>query len=186
MSGVQAVSLEKGAKVDLTKTNPGLKKLNLGLGWDVSQAGKSFDLDAFALLLKGGKFTNSKDLIFFGNLTGEGIKHAGDNLTGEGDGDDETVMLDLTKLTAEEVIIGANIYQAQQKGQNFGQVKKAFIRAYDADTKQELARFDLSEDYSSNTGVALGRVYKHNGEWKFEAVGQGKNGDLNQIATTYT
>lgn len=182
----ETVSLEKGGKVELTKTNPGLKKLNIGLGWDVKQGGgEAFDLDAFALLTTGGKFTEAKNLIYFNNKTGEGVVHQGDNLTGQGDGDDETITLNLSDLKSDDVVLGVNIYKAVERKQNFGQVKKAFIRAYDAETKQELAKYDLSEDFSSATGAVLGRVYKHNGEWKFQAVGEQKNGDLNQIASTY-
>lgn len=181
-----SVNLEKGGKVDLTKNNPGLKKLSIGLGWDVKQgSGAAFDLDAFALLLMAGKFTDPKNLIYFNNKVGVGILHHGDNLTGAGDGDDETISLELATLTSEEIILGVNIYQADTRKQNFGQVKNAFIRAYDAETKQELAKYDLSEDSSSATGFVLGRVYKHNGEWKFEAVGTAKNGNLAQIADTY-
>lgn len=180
------VNLEKGAKVELTKDNPGLKKLNIGLGWDVKTGGgDAFDLDAFALLTNAGKFAEAKNLIYFNNRTGEGVLHHGDNLTGQGDGDDETISLELDKLKVDDVVLGVNIYKAVERRQNFGQVKKAFIRAYDADTKQELAKYDLSEDFSSATGSVLGRVYKHNGEWKFQAVGEAKNGDLNQIADTY-
>lgn len=180
------VNLEKGAKVELTKDRPGLKKLNIGLGWDVKQGGgDAFDLDAFGLLTVGGKFTDPNNLIYFNNTTGVGVLHHGDNLTGQGDGDDETISLELPTLVADDVILGVNIYKAVERRQNFGQVKKAFIRAYDADTKQELAKYDLSEDFSTATGAILGRVYKHNGEWKFQAVGEAKNGDLNQIAQTY-
>lgn len=180
------LNLTKGEKVDLTKTNPGLKKVAAGLGWDVKVgAGPQLDLDAFAIQLKAGKFTDNKNLIFFRNLTGEGIAHSGDNLTGQGDGDDETITIDLDKVQTEEIMVGVNIFEADKRKQNFGQVNKAFIRLYDAETKKELAKYDLSEDFSGNTGVMLGKLYKHENEWKFQALGEGKNGDLNQITTTY-
>lgn len=183
------VSLVKGQNIPLTKDNPGLKNLNIGLGWDVNQGnGKDFDLDAFALPVNAaGKIENPHNIVYFGNLTSAGIKHSGDNLTGQGDGDDETIFLDLAAIPAsvDKVLLCVNIYEAGSRSQNFGMVKNAFIRAYDGDSKQELGRYDLSEDYSANTGVVMGEVYRHQGEWKFKAIGEGKNGDINQIAAPY-
>lgn len=190
------LTLEKGNRVDLTKENPSLKVVAAGLGWDVTKAGSThqFDLDAFALPLKEGKLTNAETLrgvVFFKNLEVSGIKHSGDNLTGEGSGDDETIFSQLDKLKADgitEVLFGANIYMAAERGkQNFGQVSNAFIRLYNAETKEQLCKYDLSEDFSSYTGVILGKLYLHvdSGEWKFQATGEGVNGDILSLATPY-
>lgn len=183
----QIVSLEKGERVDLTKTNPGLKVAHVGLGWDVNQAGgAAFDLDAFALILKDGKLFGGKDaIVYFSHKVASGLEHMGDNLTGVGDGDDETIKVKLADVPGDEVMICVNIYQAVQRNQNFGQVKNAFIRVYDADTNQELLKFDLSEDYSKFNAMVMGKLYKKDGEWKFQAVGTGANGDINQIAQPY-
>jgi tellurium resistance protein TerD len=183
---MDALNLTKGEKIDLTKTHPGLKKIKLGLGWDVKgDGGDAFDLDAFAIILKDDKWKENKDMIYFSNKTGPGVTHSGDNLTGEGAGDDETIMVELPALQGNAVVIGANIYQAGSRRQNFGQVKNAYIKVYNADDNAVLAKYDLSEDFSGATGVILGRVYKHSEEWKFEAVGAPKTGDLNEIANTY-
>lgn len=186
----QALVLVKDEKVDLTKGNPGLKNVNVGLGWDVSTAGASYDLDAFAFAISAGfKLASNDHVLFFGqkSILGGIIKHSGDNLTGVGSGDDETINIKLSELPAdcEGIILGVNIYQAEQKRQRFGQVKNAFIRLYDADTKAELIRYDLSEDGGSATGFILGKMYKHNGEWKFMAESRPVNGDINQISAEY-
>lgn len=184
----ETVSLEKGARVDLTKSHAGLKMACVGLGWDVATAGNAtFDLDGFAISLKGGKFTAKEDITFFGNLTGRGVKHSGDNLTGVGDGDDETIIVDLANVPADvdQILMAVNIYQADSKKQNFGQVNNAFIRVYDGDSKEELAKYDLSENYSAFNAVVMGKLYRHEGEWKFQAIGEGKNGDINAIAQSY-
>jgi tellurium resistance protein TerD len=178
-----SISLEKGGKVDLTKEAPSLKNAALGLGWDVSGSSSTFDLDASAFLLNAnGKMRNDKNFVYFRNLiSGDGsVTHTGDNLTGVGDGDDETIKAALDKIPAdvEQVVFVVNIYQAAQKRQNFGQVKNAFIRLYDADTKQEILKYDLSEDFSTATAVQFGRIYRHNGSWKFEASGLGEVGGL--------
>lgn len=188
---VTVLNLEKGGKADLTKGNAGLKKLNIGLGWD-ENAGTSgsFDADATCFVLKGGKLSDNSHIIYFGNLKNAacpGIEHGGDNLTGAGAGDDETIKLTLDSISpdVDAIMFVVNIYQAKSRKQNFGMIRNAFVRAYDADSKQELVRFDLSEDYSSNTGVIVAKVYRHNGEWKFEAVGTGANGDINEIAQPF-
>lgn len=178
------VNVEKGAKVDLTKTNPGLTKLCLGLGWDVNKAnGKDFDLDAFVAALDDQNKAIPDGVCYYGKLKvlNESISHSGDNLTGKGDGDDETITLDLSKIPAnvQKLVIAANIYQAVDRGQNFGQVRNAFVRCYDGTTKQELVKYDLGEEYSTFQGVVFGEVYKHNGEWKFGAVSNGFNGTIN-------
>lgn len=186
----ETLNLQKGERVDLTKTNPGLKLANVGLGWDIN-AGNSgtFDLDAFAFSLKASKLKGSlaESVCYFGNKTLVGVQHGGDNLTGAGDGDDETIKIDLAAVPADvdEILIGVNIYQAASKRQNFGMVNNAFIRVYDADTKAELVKFDLTEDYSAFTGVIAGSLYRKDGEFKFKAVGSGINGDIDAIATPF-
>lgn len=177
------INLEKGHKVDLTKDNAGLTSIGLGLGWDVkSGAGSDYDLDAFALMLSGGKINgNAKRVVYFRNLNpGEGVAHSGDNLTGEGDGDDEVISVNFSQVPAdvEEILLCVNIFQAEGRGQNFGQVQNAFIRVFDGGTTTEMMKYDLSEDYSAYTGVKMGKVYRHNGEWKFQAIGEGFSGTI--------
>jgi tellurium resistance protein TerD len=183
----ELVNLEKGQRVDLTKTHPGLVKVNVGLGWDIAGGNAaSYDLDAFAFSLTAGKLVDSKkSILFFGNKKCVGMEHGGDNLTGVGDGDDETIKIDLSVLPGDECLIGVNIYQAESKRQNFGQVNNAFVRLYDADTNTELCKYDLTEDYSKFTAVVVGKLYKKDGEWKFQAMGEGKSGDINQLAAPY-
>lgn len=187
MSEVQ-LSLAKGEKTDLTKANPGLDKVSVGLGWDASNNGNPFDLDAFALLLKGGKLQDrGNSVVFYNNKNAPGVKHLGDNLTGAGEGDDETIEITLSALPAEvdEVVLAVNIYEASSRNERFGQVKNSTIHLYETSTKKELLRFDLNEDYSSYTGVLMGRLYKKDGEWKFQSIGEGVNGDINAIAHPY-
>ena len=184
---METLNLVKGQRVDLTKTNPGLKVIGLGLGWDVrSGAGDSFDLDAFAVACKSGKLD---DVVYFNHKTAYSgaINHSGDNLTGEGAGDDETILIQLDKLPADitEVMVCVNIYQADVRRQNFGQVQNAFIRVYDKETNAELAKYDLSEDYSAFNGMVMGKLYFKDGEWKFQAVGEGVNGSISKIADTW-
>jgi tellurium resistance protein TerD len=187
----QLVSLEKGAKVDLTKTNPNLSKVNVGMGWDVNASGgQDYDLDAFGFYLgTTGKLTKKEHICFFGNKDVPGMKHGGDNLTGAGDGDDETIEINLSNIPTdvEQVILAVNIYKADERGhQKFGFVKNGFVRLYDAENPtNQLAKYDLSEDYASNTGVIMGKLYRHDGQWKFQALGEGKNGDINTIVSGY-
>ena len=185
----EILNLDKGQKVELTKTTPGLNKLVIGGGWDISKYTSSFDLDMSAFLLKAGKLASMSDVVFFGAK-----KHASgcieldkDNLTGEGEGDDEKVFVDLSKIPADvnEVHFAINIYQAAQKKQNFGMVSNAFIRVMDAGANNAvLIKYDLSEDYSINTGVMAGKIYRHDGGWKFQAIGTGINGSIQDIANT--
>lgn len=184
---MEIVNLEKGQRVDLTKTNPGLNKVNVGLGWDIAGFNAaSYDLDAFSFSLNGGKLVDGKkSILFFGNKKCTGMEHGGDNLTGQGDGDDETIKVDLSQLPGDELLIGVNIYQAESKRQNFGQVNNAFVRLYDAETNTELMKYDLTEDYSKFTAIVVGKLYKKDGEWKFQALGEGKNGDINTLAAPY-
>lgn len=180
------LNLEKGEKVDITKTNPGLTKINVGCGWDVNAAGgAAFDLDASILLLKEDKtlYEGTKGVIYFGNKKGYGVEHQGDNLTGAGEGDDETINVDLAAIPAEiaKVVVIVNIYQAESRHQHFGMVRNAFVRVYNPADQAVLAKYDLSEDYSGKTGMIMGQLYRHNGEWKFQAMGNGANGDINAI-----
>lgn len=186
------INLTKGQKTDLTKGNPNLKKLRVGLGWDTNKysGGATFDLDASAFLLNAsGKCARKEDFIYFNNLKGrdEGVVHTGDNLTGEGEGDDESLIIDFAKVPAdiERIAIVATIYQAIDKKQNFGQVSNAFIRCVDDATGVELMRYDLGEDYSTETGLLFAEIYKNNGEWKFSAVGSGYKEGLEGFTKQY-
>jgi tellurium resistance protein TerD len=184
------VCLVKGQKVDLTKGNDGLKVLAVGLGWDVSSHGGDFDLDASAILVDAdGKARSSKDLVYFGNKEHfEGaVKSSGDNLTGEGAGDDEVISVDLSKVAddVKRIVFVINIYDADNRNQNLGMVQNAFVRVVNSDNKEELVRYDLSEDFSIETGVSIGEVYRHNGEWKFAALGQGFERGLKEICEKY-
>ena len=187
-----AINLTKGQKVDLTKGNPGLKKLMVGLGWDVNafDSGADFDLDAAAFMLgDNGKCPTEKEFIFYGNLThpSESLKHMVDNLTGEGEGDDEQIFVDLSKIPANvsKVAFTVTIYEAESRGQNFGQVSNSFIRIVDESTGKELIHYDLGEDFSIETAVVVGELYKHNGEWKFNAIGSGFQGGLAALCGHY-
>lgn len=190
-----SLNLVKGEKIDITKTNPGLKVAAIGLGWDTSRSSSTFDLDAFALALKGKKLASPSDVLYFSSpktngkpaIMNEALVHSGDNLTGAGAGDDETILVDFSKIPSgvDEIVVCANIYQAASKRQNFGMVDNAFIRVYDNDTKAEIARYDLSEDASSHSGMVFGKLYLHQGEWKFQAVGESKDGDITVIADTF-
>lgn len=185
---MSTVNLDKGQRIDLTKTNPGLVKVNVGLGWDIAGSNSSsYDLDAFAFSLTGGKLADGdKSILYFGQKKCTGMEHGGDNLTGVGDGDDETIKIDLGALPGDKCLIGVNIYQAESKKQNFGQVNNAFVRLYNADTNEEICKYDLTEDYSGFTAVVVGELYKKDGEWKFQATGVGDNGDINKLAAPYT
>ena len=186
------VSLKKGQKVSLTKDNPGLTKVVVGLGWDVNafDTGGDFDLDAAAFLLgDNGKASMSEDFVFYGNLSHPTgcVQHMGDNLTGAGDGDDEQVKVDLTKVPADitKIAFTVTIYEAEQRRQNFGQVNNAFIRVYNEETGEELVRYDLAEDFSIETAVVFGELYKNNNEWKFNAIGCGYQGGLAALCANY-
>ena len=187
-----AVSLRKGQKVDLTKGNPSLKKILIGLGWDTNKydGGFDFDLDAAAFLLAGnGKVTSDEDFVFYNNLKHKSgaVEHMGDNLTGEGEGDDEEIKIDLEKVPAniERIDFTVTIYDAETRKQTFGQVSNAYIRVVDDVTQQELIRYDLGEDFSVETAVVVGEIYRHNGEWKFNAIGSGWSGGLAALGKNY-
>ncbi|EOQ35607.1 TerD family protein [Butyricicoccus pullicaecorum] len=186
------ISLQKGQKVDLTKGNPTLKHVLVGLGWDVNRydGGFAFDLDASAFLLgANGQTPNTDAFIFYGNLKhpSGAVEHMGDNLTGEGDGDDEQIMVDLTKIpdSIEKIAFTVTIYEAEQRRQNFGQVDNSFIRIVDNDTGKELIRYDLGEDFSIETAIVVGEIYRHGGGWKFNAVGSGFQGGLAALCANY-
>lgn len=186
-----AVSLQKGGNVSLEKVAPGMTKCLLGLGWDSRATdGVDFDLDASGFMLNAeGKITSDNGFIFYNNLKSEcgSIEHTGDNLTGEGDGDDESIKVDLTKVPAgvTKFVVGVTIHDAEARSQNFGQVSNAFIRIVNEDTNEEVARYDLSEDYSIETALIFGELYRHNGAWKFKAIGQGFSGGLKPMAQQY-
>lgn len=187
-----SINLSKGQKVDLTKGNPSLKNIMAGLGWDVNafDSGADFDLDASAFLVgSNGKCLSDKDFIFYGNLnhTSGAVKHMGDNLTGEGEGDDEQIEIDLSKVPSniEKIAITVTIYDAEQRRQNFGQVSNAYIRLVDEATGTEIIRYDLGEDFSIETAVVVGELYRNNGEWKFNAIGSGFQGGLAALCGHY-
>ena len=187
-----AVSLAKGQKVDLTKTNPGLKEVLIGLGWDTNKydGGKDFDLDASVFLLgANGKVRSDADFVFYGNLKHESgsVEHMGDNLTGAGDGDDEEVIVFLDKVPAdvEKISFTVTIYEAEQRKQNFGQVENAFIRVVNGANNEELIRYDLGEDFSVETAVVVAELYRNKGEWKFNAIGSGFEGGLAALGRNF-
>lgn len=173
------ISLTKGQKVSLTKDNPGLSKVVVGLGWDVNafDTGGDFDLDTAAFLLTdSGKVSRPEDFVFFGNLSHPSgcAQHMGDNRTGAGEGDDEQILVDLSRIPAEydRIVVVVNIYEAQKRNQHFGMIENAFIRLVDGKTNREMLKYNLSENYSGMTAMIFGEVYRHNGEWKFNAIGQ--------------
>lgn len=187
-----AINLSKGQKVDLTKTNPGLKKVIVGLGWDTNKYDGSadFDLDASAFLLNDSSKTNTQeDFIFYGNLkhASDAVEHTGDNRTGAGDGDDEQIIVDLSLVPANisKIAFTVTIYEADKRRQNFGQVSNAYIHILDTNTNEEIIRYDLGEDFSIETALVVGEIYRHNGEWKFNAVGSGFQGGLAALCHNY-
>ncbi|GAB6087419.1 TerD family protein [Alkaliphilus crotonatoxidans] len=187
-----AISLSKGQKVDLTKGNPGLSKIIVGLGWDVNKydGSAAFDLDAAAFILgDSGKVLSDADFIFYNNLTHSSgaIQHLGDNLTGEGEGDDEQIRLELSKVpqNVHRIAFTVTIHEAQQRAQNFGQVSNAFIRVVKEDSGEELIRYDLGEDFSVETALVVGELYRHGDEWKFNAIGSGFQGGLAALCTNF-
>ena len=186
-----AISLQKGGNVNLSKEAPGLKKMTIGLGWDTRATdGAGFDLDGAVFLLNTtGKVRSDADFIFYNNLksTDGSIVHSGDNLTGAGDGDDETVTIDLSSVPADidKIVVGVTIHEAETRGQNFGMVSKAFIRCVNADGGTEIARYDLSEDGSTEAAMVFGEVYRNGTDWKFRAIGQGFQGGLGPLAKSF-
>ncbi|MEH6949200.1 TerD family protein [Bacillus sp. JJ634] len=187
-----AIQLSKGQRIDLTKNDPTLQNIVIGLGWDVKQfdGGQAYDLDASAFLLNAaGKCRNEYDFIFYNNLQSSdgSVIHTGDNRTGEGDGDDEQLKIDLAKVPndVEKVAIAVTIHEAEVRSQNFGQVSNAFVRLVNEDTNEEVIRFDLGEDFSIETAVVFCEIYRNKGEWKFSAVGAGYQGGLQALVNAY-
>jgi tellurium resistance protein TerD len=186
-----SVSLSKGGNVSLSKEAPGLRAVLVGLGWDVrTTTGADFDLDASALILGAdGKILSDSHFIFFNNLKSPdgSVEHTGDNLTGEGEGDDEVIKVDVSAVPAEvdKITVAVSIYDAEARGQSFGQVRNAFIRVVNQDGGAEITRYDLSEDASTETAMIFGELYRNGAEWKFRAVGQGYSTGLRGIAQDY-
>jgi tellurium resistance protein TerD len=186
-----SVSLSKGGNVSLSKEAPGLTAVNIGLGWDArTTSGTDFDLDASALMVNAtGKILSDANFIFFNNLTSPdgSVEHTGDNLTGEGEGDDELIKVHLAQVPAEvdKIVFAVSIYDAEARSQSFGQVRNAFIRVVNQAGEAEIARYDLSEDASTETAMIFGEVYRSGPEWKFRAVGQGYSTGLAGIARDY-
>jgi len=186
-----AISLSKGGRISLSKEAPDLKMVHVGLGWDPRVTdGTDFDLDASAFMLgANGKVRSDTDFIFYNQLRSScgSVEHTGDNRTGAGEGDDEVVMVDLTKVPTdvEKIAFTVTIHEADQRRQNFGQVQNAFIRLVNAETHVEVARYDLTEDASTETAMIFGEIYRHGNEWKFSAVGQGYAGGLATMCQQY-
>ncbi len=185
------VSLNKGGNVSLSKEAPGLNRILIGLGWDTRATdGADYDLDASLFMLNAeGRVRSDSDFIFYNNLTSTdgSVEHTGDNLTGEGEGDDEAIKVTVTAVPADvdKLVVAVTIHDAQNRGQNFGQVENAFIRIVNDENNVEIARYDLSEDASVETAMIFGEVYRHGDEWKFRAVGQGYTGGLGPLAQSY-
>ena len=185
------ISLSKGGNISLSKEAPGLARILIGLGWDVRATdGKEFDLDASAFLLTvNGKVRSDADFIFYNQLKSSdgSVEHTGDNRTGDGDGDEEAIKVDLTRVPADidKIAIAVTIHDATQRAQNFGMVSGAFIRVVNSDNNVEITRFDLSEDASIETAMIFGEVYRHGADWKFRAVAQGFKNGLNGLCTMY-
>lgn len=186
------ISLSKGQKVSLTKGNPGLKKVVVGLGWDTNafDTGSAFDIDSSAFLLTdSGKVSKPEDFVFYGNLNhpSGAVTHCGDNLTGVGEGDDEQIKIDLSKVPAEiaKIAFTVTIHEAEARRQNFGQINNSFIRIYNEETNEEILRYDLGEDFSIETASVFGELYKHGNEWKFNAIGSGYQGGLAALCASF-
>ncbi len=186
-----AISLQKGGNVNLSKEAPGMKKMLVGLGWNIRATdGDAFDLDGSVFLLgAGGKVRSDADFVFYNQAKSSdgSVVHSGDNRTGEGEGDDEAVTIELDKVPAdvEKIAVCVTIHDAEAKRQNFGMVASAYVRCVDAVSNVEVARYDLSEDASVETAMIFGEIYRHNGEWKFKAMGQGFKGGLGPMAKNF-
>lgn len=190
-----AISLAKGQRVSLEKVAPGLTEVIIGLGWDVkaTDTGHDFDLDSSVFMLNGNeKLISDNHFIFYNNLTSpdpdKSLQHMGDNLTGMGEGDDEVIKVNLTKVPTDvqKIVFTVTIHEAQQRGQNFGQVKNAFVRLVNAQTKQEAVRYDLVEDYSIETALIMAELYRKDNEWRLNAVGAGYQGGLQALLNRYS
>lgn len=199
-----AINLQKGQRVDLTKSNPGLSKIMVGLGWDPVQSGKggffgsmfgggapNIDCDASVIMLGANdKLLNNNDVIYFGNLKSKcgSVQHSGDNLTGDGDGDDEQIIIELSKIPSniQKLVFIVNIYDAVKRKQHFGMIQNAFIRIVNPLNQQEMLHYNLTDDYSGKTCLITGEIYRHGAEWKFAAVGNGTNAaGLGEVVRSY-
>ncbi len=187
-----AINLSKGERINLSKEAPGLKNAGIGLGWDVNQTdtGAAFDLDASIFMLgANGKIPNDKYFVFYNNLKSPdgSVESMGDSRTGEGTGDDEKITVDLAKVdpSVQEIVFVVTIHEAETRRQNFGQVRNSYIRVFDNTTQQEVAKYDLDEDFSRETAIEFGRLYKKDGDWRFQAVGQGYNAGLQGFVDKY-
>lgn len=190
-----AISLTKGQRISLEKVSPGLEAVFVGLGWDVkaTDTGFDFDLDSSVFLLdSSGKIPSDQHFIFYNNRTSpdpdQSVKHMGDNLTGYGEGDDEAVIVDLRKVPpeVEKIVLTVTIYEPEKRRQNFGQVQNAFVRLLDVKSKEELIRYDLDEDYSTETAMVMAELYRQDGEWRMNAVGAGYSGGLQALLDRYS
>ena len=188
-----SISLVKGAKINLSKEAPGLNKILVGLGWDTNttDTGSDFDLDASVFMNDAsGKLLTEKHFIFYNNLKSpcSSVVHTGDNLTGEGDGDDESIKLDLSKVDSkvEEIVFVVTIHEAQMRKQNFGQVSNSFVRIVNDENKKEILKYELDEDYSVETAIEFGKLYKKDGTWRFQAVGTGFSSGLQGFVDKYS
>ncbi|MGD1716007.1 TerD family protein [Dapis sp. BLCC M172] len=187
-----SINLGKGERINLSKESPNLTQAGIGLGWDVNttDTGSAFDLDASVFMLgTNGKIPTEKYFVFYNNLTSPdaSVKHSGDSRTGEGSGDDEVIEIDLTKVdqTIQEIVFVVTIHEADARRQNFGQVRNSFIRIYDITTEQEVAKYELEEDFSRETALEFGRLYRKDNDWRFQAVGQGYNSGLQGFVDKY-
>jgi len=184
------IELDKGGRFNLSKEVPNLKKVAIGLGWQASQNGQKYDIDASVFMLGvDGKVTDKKYFVFYNNLESfdGSLRHSGDNRTGEGNGDDETIYVDLAKVNPaiQEIVFIVTIHQGQEKNQNFSQIKNAFIKIYNNENKNSLARYNLREAFSQETALEFGRLYKKDYEWRFQAVGEGYSSGLQSFVDKY-
>ena len=196
-----SINLQKGQKVDLTKDNPNFSNIVVGLGWDPVRENKGLfgglfggsapqiDCDASVIMLEDGdRFIRKEDLIYFGNLKGEGINHTGDNLTGDGDGDDEQIIVKLNEVPQriKKLVFVVNIYDCIQRKQHFGMIQNAFIRIVDKSNGKEFLKYNLSDNYNEKTALIAGEIYRYNGEWKFAAIGEGtRDASLSDLVRKY-
>jgi len=187
-----SINLSKGERINLSKEAPSLKKAGIGLGWDINatDTGAAFDLDASIFMLgANGKILNDQYFVFYNNTQSPdgSVKHLGDSLTGEGAGDDETVEIDLSKVDAsvQEIVFVVTIHEADTRKQNFGQVRNSFIRIYDNATENQIAKYELEEDFSTETAIEFGKLYKKDGDWRFQAVGAGYKAGLQKFVDQY-
>ncbi len=186
------VNLVKGGNISLSKEAPGLTKFIIGLGWDVRKdGGSNFDLDASIFMLgENEKIRSEKDIIYFGNLKSKdgSVIHTGDNLTGEGDGDDEQLKVDLAKVPSDihKLVVTVSIYDAKKKKQNFGMISNSFVRIVDEKSSKEITRYDLGSEFGEECSVIFGEIYRKNGEWKFRAVGQGIKDEIRELVNSYS